>query len=103
MKKLCKEWLVVGSKLFFLPVFSIKRFPGYDAESGEFDASVHRDHIFGKHVSAYMVSLKSENEEAYRRQFSRYLKLGINADSVSKSMKCVALFYDQGVLQGSIG
>lgn len=66
---------------------NIKRFPGYDAESGEFDASVHRDHIFGKHVSAYMVSLKSENEEAYRRQFSRYLKLGINADSMEKMYK----------------
>merc|ERR1712241_1003309 len=29
------------------------RFLGYDAESSEFNASAHRDHIMGKHVADY--------------------------------------------------
>ena len=36
------------------------------------DAGAHRDHIFGKHVSNYMEHLMEEDEEAYKRQFSRY-------------------------------
>merc|ERR1712080_75760 len=41
---------------------STKRFPGYDAESKEFNAEVHRDHIFGKHVGNYMSELEDEDE-----------------------------------------
>ena len=59
-----------------------KRFPGYDAEAKEFNAEVLRDHIFGNHVSEYMKQLLEEDEDAYKRQFSRYIKLGINADDV---------------------
>merc|ERR1712045_180341 len=33
---------------------STRRFPGYDSESNEFSAQVHRDHIMGKHVADYM-------------------------------------------------
>merc|ERR1712107_939976 len=33
---------------------SEKRFPGYDAESKELNADVHRAHIFGVHVADYM-------------------------------------------------
>lgn len=61
----------------------MKRFPGYDAESGEFNAEVHRNHIFGKHVSNYMQQLEEEDEEAYKRQFARFIKLGISPASVS--------------------
>lgn len=63
--------------------FSTKRFPGYDAESKEFNAEVHRKHIFGQHVAEYMRQLAENDEEAYKRQFSKYIKLGIEADSVS--------------------
>merc|ERR1712218_769003 len=63
---------------------SEKRFPGYDNEAGEFNAETHRDHIFGKHVSNYMEHLMEEDEEAYKRQFSRYIKLGITPDSVEE-------------------
>lgn len=66
---------------------NVKRFPGYDAESGEFKAEVHRDHIFGKHVANYMSILQEENEEAYKKQFSRYIKLGITAESIEKQYK----------------
>lgn len=61
---------------------STKRFPGYDAESKEYNADVHRQHIFGQHVADYMRHLSEEDDEAYKRQFSRYIKLGINADAV---------------------
>lgn len=61
---------------------SIKRFPGYDAEAKSFNAEVHRAHIFGQHVADYMRSLEEEDPEAFKRQFSQYIKLGINADQV---------------------
>lgn len=61
---------------------SVKRFPGYDGESKEFNADVHRNHIFGQHVAEYMRSLKDEDEDAYKRQFSQFIKNGINADSI---------------------
>ncbi|PNF33236.1 60S ribosomal protein L5 [Cryptotermes secundus] len=61
---------------------STKRFPGYDAESKEFNAEVHRKHIFGQHVAEYMRQLAENDEEAYKRQFSKYIKLGIEADSI---------------------
>lgn len=61
---------------------STKRFPGYDGEAKEFNAEVHRAHIMGKHVADYMRSLEEEDPEAFKRQFSQYIKLGINADQV---------------------
>jgi len=59
-----------------------KRFPGYDAESGSFSADVHKKHIFGQHVADYMRSLQEEDDDAYKRQFGKYIKLGITADSI---------------------
>merc|ERR1711954_489354 len=61
---------------------SEKRFPGYDNESKSLNAEVHRDHIFGKHVANYMSTLAEEVEEAYKKQFSRYIKSGITAEGV---------------------
>lgn len=61
---------------------STRRFPGYDKEASEFNASVHRDHIFGKHVADYMTHLMEEDEEAYKKQFSAYIKNGVTADSI---------------------
>lgn len=63
--------------------FSNKRFPGYDAESKDFNAEVHRKHIYGQHVAEYMSMLKDEDEDAYKRQFSKYIQLGITPDEVS--------------------
>lgn len=61
---------------------STKRFPGFDSESKEFNAEVHRKHIFGQHVADYMRQLAEEDDDAYKRQFSRYIKLGIAADAM---------------------
>jgi len=66
---------------------SEKRFPGYDREAKEFNASVLRDHIFGKHVADYMRELMDEDEDAYKRQFSRYIKEGITADELEEIYK----------------
>ena len=61
-----------------------KRFPGYDGESGEYNSEVHRNHIFGQHVANYMRTLSEEDEDAYKRQFSQFIKNGLNPDNVSR-------------------
>lgn len=66
---------------------STKRFPGYDGESNEFNAEVHRNHIFGKHVAGYMAHLQEEDEEAYKRQFSRFIKNGFNSENLEEMYK----------------
>lgn len=66
---------------------SIKRFPGYDSENKEFNAEIHRNHIFGQHVAGYMRKLLEEDETAYKRQFSQYIKLGITADEMETMYK----------------
>ena len=73
---------------------SEKKFPGFDNESKELNADVHREHIhgihvtnddesedlntdvhrehiFGIHVANYMTSLQEEDEEAYKKHLSR--------------------------------
>lgn len=70
---------------------STKRFPGYDSEANEFNAEVHRDHIFGKHVSNYMKQLQDDDDEAYKKQFARFIKLGITSENMEEMYtKCHA-------------
>ncbi|XP_029440031.1 60S ribosomal protein L5-like isoform X1 [Rhinatrema bivittatum] len=59
---------------------STKRFPGYDTESKEFKAEVHRRYIYGQNVADYMKDLAEEDQDAFRKQFSQYIKQGISAD-----------------------
>jgi len=66
---------------------STRRFPGYDDESNEFSAEVHRGHIFGLNIAEYMRNLSGEDEEAYKRQFSQYIKSGVNPDSIEEMYK----------------
>lgn len=66
---------------------SMKRFPGFDSESKSFTADVHRNHIMGQHVADYMRHLEEEDEEGYKRQFSKYIKLGITADKMESIYK----------------
>jgi len=61
---------------------SEKRFPGFDNETGEYDAEVHRSRIFGGHVAELMEYLEEEDPEKYKAVFSRYLKEGIKADDI---------------------
>lgn len=62
---------------------STKRFPGYDSESKEFNAEVHRKHIMGQNVADYMRYLMEEDEDAYKKQFSQYIKNNVTPDGVS--------------------
>jgi len=66
---------------------SNRRFPGYDAESKEFSPQVHRDHILGKHVADYMSYLEENDEEAYKRQFSQFIKNNIAPGKVEEMYK----------------
>jgi len=66
---------------------SEKRFPGYDSESKELNADVHREHIFGLHVANYMTSLQEEDEEAYKKHFSRFIKNGVTPGNMEEMYK----------------
>lgn len=66
-------------------LYRSKRFPGYDAEAKEFNADVHRKHIFGLHVAEYMKQLQEEDEDAYQKQFSQYIKNNISSEQVRLS------------------
>ncbi|ELW65394.1 Tubulin polyglutamylase TTLL7 [Tupaia chinensis] len=46
---------------------STKRFPGYDSESNEFNAEVHRKHIVDQNIADYMRYLMEEDEDAYKK------------------------------------
>ncbi|KAK2106675.1 60S ribosomal protein L5 [Saguinus oedipus] len=59
---------------------STKRFPGYDSESKEFNAEVHPKHIMGQNVADYMRCLIEEDEDAYMKQFSQYIKNSLTPD-----------------------
>jgi large subunit ribosomal protein L5e len=61
---------------------SEKRFPGYDAGEKTLSAEVLRSYIFGGHVSEYMSYLEEDDEDRYKKQFSSYLKLGLNSESI---------------------
>ena len=43
---------------------------------------MHRQHIFGTNISNYMKQLLEDDEDAYKRQFSRYIKHSITPDMV---------------------
>lgn len=68
---------------------SNRRFPGYDSESKKFDAEVHRKHIMGGHVGNYMKELQEADEEAYKKQFARYLAAGISSETIEGVYKSV--------------
>jgi len=65
----------------------VKRFPGYDSESKEFHADVHRKHILGQHIADYMRLLQQDDDEAFKKQFSAFVKNGITADVVEDMYK----------------
>ena len=51
-------------------------------ESKEFNAEMHRKHIMGMNVSDYMSYLMEEDEDTYKKQFSRFIKNGVTPDTV---------------------
>lgn len=75
--------------MFFL--FSETRFPGYDKEAKKYDPEAHKNRIFGKHVADYMSSLKEDDEDAFKRQFSKFVNEGISAEGVKN--ECFLFFF----------
>lgn len=63
------------------------RFFGYDPESKEYNAEAHRDRIFGKHVADYMQQLKDDDENAYKRQFSKFIEAGVSPETLADVYK----------------
>jgi large subunit ribosomal protein L5e len=61
-----------------------RRFPGSKREEGEWvaDPEVHRKYIFGGHVAEWMTKLQADNEEAYNKQFKRFVDAGVGADDL---------------------
>lgn len=66
---------------------SESRFPGYDKDSKELDAETLRKYIYGGHISEYMEELQEDDDEAFKRQFARYLSNGVSADDVEDMYK----------------
>ncbi|XP_041368759.1 60S ribosomal protein L5-A-like [Gigantopelta aegis] len=66
---------------------SSKRFPGYDAETKQYNAEVHRKHIYGQHVADYMKLLQGEDDDAYKKQFGHFIKNGITSESLENMYK----------------
>lgn len=66
---------------------STKRFPGYDSDSSEFSAEVHRNHIFGQHVGKFMQQLQEEDDDGYKKQFSQFIKNGITSENIESMYK----------------
>jgi len=63
---------------------SEKRFPGYDRDSKEYDADVHKERIFGEHVAEYMRYLIEEDASKYNTHFKEYLDEQIEPDDLEE-------------------
>lgn len=63
---------------------SSRRFPGYDVEGKSLDAELHRNYIFGGHVTEYMESLIEEDAEAYGKLFAGYIKAGVKPEDLEE-------------------
>lgn len=66
-----------------------KRFPGYERESDEYDASAHRDKIMGGHIAEYMRHLQEEDEAKFATQFAAATKAGLGPDDVEAHFEAV--------------
>jgi len=63
---------------------SDRRFPGTeDSPKGYVgNPETHKEYIFGNHIKEYMESLIEDDEEAYNKQFSKYIAAGIGPDEI---------------------
>jgi len=68
---------------------SERRFVGFDEEAKKLNADVLRKYIFGGHVSDFMKKLSEEDNEAYKKQFSQYVKKGIKPEAIEGIWKKV--------------
>jgi len=61
-----------------------KRFPGTELDGKEIksNAETHKKYIVAGHVGDYMKKLAEDDEDSFKRQFARYIKLKIGADDL---------------------
>merc|ERR1712038_612440 len=62
-----------------------RRYPRPKSDGGkdyEPDAEFHKKYIFAGHVAEYMTKLKDDDEEAYKKQFGRFIKAGIEPEDL---------------------
>ncbi|KFO27744.1 60S ribosomal protein L5 [Fukomys damarensis] len=55
--------------------------------SKEFSAEVHWKHIMGQNIAEYMRYLMEEDEDAYKKQFSQYIKNNVTPDMMEEMYK----------------
>jgi large subunit ribosomal protein L5e len=68
---------------------SEKRFPGYSRDTKSFDAEVHKSRIMGEHVADYMREMEEDDEDMYKRHFSKYIEEGLEADDIEEKLESV--------------
>merc|ERR1712174_163641 len=68
---------------------SEKRFPGYDRDAKEYDADMHRERIFGGHVSEYMEYLEEEDNQKYKEHFAKYIEDDVEGDGLEELYESV--------------
>lgn len=68
---------------------SEKRFPGYNRDTKQYDASIHKARIMGEHVADYMREMEEDDEENYKKHFAMYLDAGVEADDIEELMEKV--------------
>jgi len=66
-----------------------KRFPGYDRDSKQYDADMHKERIFGGHVGEYMEYLEEEDNQKYQEQFASYIANDLSADGLEELYETV--------------
>jgi len=88
--------------LTFLTTIDDFRAPKKEGDDFKADAETHKKYIFGGHVANYMTSLAEDDEEAYKRQFSRYIALGITGENLEGVYKAAhaAIRKDPNVPRG---
>jgi len=61
-----------------------RRFPGSEIVGSDHtpNPEMHKKYIFGGHVQEYMESLQEDDEEAYEKQFKRYIDAEIGPDDL---------------------
>lgn len=55
-----------------------RRFPGYDNEKKALDADELRSRIMGAHVTEYMEEMLDDDEENFKKHFSKYIEVGFD-------------------------
>lgn len=68
---------------------SEKRFPGYDRDTKEYDADMHRERIMGGHVGEYMEYLEEEDNQKYKEHFAQYIENEVEADGLEELYESV--------------